>query len=122
MGHGMAWGRKVLICNLWKGSAPAAKRKKAFLPGGIGENVRAACARLVFTTDAPSRYARFMTHALHPNGEPLPGYLCVRRVGRSWGSESWLVQSSDKVERILKVLFDAGDFPALPKLTACRHP
>jgi hypothetical protein len=63
-----------------------------------------------------------MTHALHPNGEPLPGFRCIRRVGRSAGSETWVVQSPDQHERALKVLFGASNFPTLHKLTACRHP
>jgi hypothetical protein len=63
-----------------------------------------------------------MTLALHPDGEPLPGYRCLRRVGRSWGSETWQVQAPNSTERALKVIFDAVDFPHLHKLTASRHP
>jgi len=63
-----------------------------------------------------------MSLALPPNGEPLPGFRYLRRVGRSSGSETWLVQDPNKAERALKIVLGAGELLALNKLTTCRHP
>src|SRR5215471_3151248 len=63
-----------------------------------------------------------MTIALSQGSEPLPGFHCVRLVGRSAQSETWLVRAPDESSRALKILFGGAELPHATKLTAYHHP
>lgn len=63
-----------------------------------------------------------MSIALAPGTEPIPGFLCVRRLGRSSLGETWLIQSSDDSHRSLKLIYNGAKLHNARKLTSYRHP
>jgi eukaryotic-like serine/threonine-protein kinase len=66
--------------------------------------------------------AGVMSFALTAGSEPLAGFRATRRLGRSPHSETWLVQSEEGVEHVVKWLPTGGKLPHVKKLTSYRHP
>ncbi len=63
-----------------------------------------------------------MSIALASGTEPIPGFRCVRRLGRSSVGETWLIQSSDDSHRSLKLIYNGAKLHNARKLTSYRHP
>ncbi|MFT3880434.1 MAG: tubulin-like doman-containing protein [Gemmatales bacterium] len=63
-----------------------------------------------------------MSIALLPGAEPISGFRCVRRLGRSPLAETWLVQSEDESPRVLKLIYHGATMRHARKLTNYRHP
>lgn len=63
-----------------------------------------------------------MSFALTAGSEPISGYRCVRRLGRSNYAETWLLESDDETHRVLKWLYDGSSLRQARKLTSYRHP
>ncbi|MFO0814719.1 MAG: tubulin-like doman-containing protein [Gemmatales bacterium] len=63
-----------------------------------------------------------MSFALAAGTEPIAGFRCVRRLGRSAHGETWLMQSEDESYRALKWIYDGAGLRHAKKLTSYRHP
>ncbi|HQR07325.1 MAG TPA: tubulin-like doman-containing protein [Gemmatales bacterium] len=63
-----------------------------------------------------------MSIALAPGAEPISGFRCVRRLGRSPLAETWLVQTEDESYRVLKLIYHGSALRNAKKLTHFRHP
>lgn len=63
-----------------------------------------------------------MSFALAAGFEPISGYRCVRRLGRTGHGETWLMQTEDETYRTLKWLYDGASLRHARKLTSYRHP
>jgi hypothetical protein len=63
-----------------------------------------------------------MSIALAAGIEALPGFECVRRLGRSSRGETWLIKSDDDSHRVLKWLYEGASLRNVKKLPNYRHP
>ena len=63
-----------------------------------------------------------MSIALAAGIEALPGFRCIRRLGRSSRGETWLTKTEDDSHRVLKWLIEGASLRNARKLTNYRHP
>lgn len=63
-----------------------------------------------------------MPIALAADTEALPGYRCVRRLGRSSRGETWLIKTEDEAQHVLKWVIEGAGLRHARKLTSYRHP
>lgn len=63
-----------------------------------------------------------MSFALTVGTEPIAGFRCIRRLGRSPHSETWLAHSEEGTEHVIKWLYEGASLKNYRKLTSYRHP